>query len=251
MKFYTVFTAALASYTLASPIITTSDSTTISNRGLSQEFAPRIGVTLPTGSKKVPRALSDRIRRTSKNHDSVIKLMDFVATRVRDECRDINVAIKAVKFEGLKDGAVATTVRTMNTIRTLLSKTVSQLDTTPNMVFTKEERLKIINDVQIVTSEFFKTIKDYIDTLGGSSGGRSISRAAQMLTDVLESIVAVDAELASDMNRKLTPIFSGVGDDDEDLLNVVMSSITSFVSSIKPATCSTKDCSSNQNEELR
>ncbi|KAM0498476.1 hypothetical protein ACHAP8_006098 [Fusarium lateritium] len=252
MKFDTVFTAALASYTLASPIIITSQTNTPSNRGISQEFAPLIGVVLPSSSKKVPRAIPDHIRRTSKNHDSVIKLMDFVTKRVRTECQDINVAVKAVKFEGLKNEAIATTVHTMNTIRTLLSKSVSQLHTTLNMVFTQEERRNLIDDVHIITSEFFKTTQDYIETLGGASGGRSLSRAAHMLTDVLESIVAIDAGIASDMSRKLTPIFSEVGDDDEDLLNVVVSSITSFLSSIKPATtCSTEDCFSDQNEELR
>ncbi|CEI38502.1 hypothetical protein FVEN_g11689 [Fusarium venenatum] len=252
MKFSTVFTAALASYTLALPIIITPDSTTVSNRGISQEFTPRIGVTLPTGSKKVPRAISGRIRRASKNHDSVIKLMDFVTTRARTECQDINVAVSAVKFEGLKNEAITTTVDTMNTIRTLLSETVSQLDTTPNMVFTQEERRNLIDDVHIITSEFFKATQDYIETLGGASGGRSLSRAAHMLTDVLESIVSIDAGIASDMSRKLKPIFSEVGDDDEDLLNVVMSSVMSFVSSIETATtCGTEDCLSDQNEELR
>jgi hypothetical protein len=91
MKFTTFLTATLASYTLASPIIITSpDATTLSSRGLPVEFTPRIGITSTTGSKKIPRALSDRIRRASKNHDSVLKLMDFVAGRVRDDCNDIS-----------------------------------------------------------------------------------------------------------------------------------------------------------------
>ncbi|CAG1974947.1 unnamed protein product [Fusarium graminearum] len=257
MKFSRVFTATLASYTLASPIIINSpDAITISNRVLSQDFAPHIGVTLPAGSKKVPRAVSDRIRRTSKNHDSALKLMDFVATRVRAACQDINTAIMAVKYEGLKDVAVVTTVRTMNNIRTLLSKTVSQLDTTPNMVFTQEERQNLIGDLQIITSEFFKTTEDYINTLGGASGGRSLSRTAHALTDVLESIAAIDATVASDMSRKLITVFSGRVADDDDLLNIVVSPVTSFLSSIKlgeaPATtCSTEDCISDQHEELR
>ncbi|KAM0388379.1 hypothetical protein FCULG_00008901 [Fusarium culmorum] len=256
MKFSTVFTATLASYTLASPIIINSpDAITISNRGSSQDFAPRIGVTLPAVSKKVPPTVSDRIRRSSKTHDSVLKLMDFVATRVRADCQDINTSIMAVKYEGLKDVAVVTTVRTMNNIRTLLSKTVSQLDTTPNMVFTQEERQKLISDLHIFASEFFKTTEDYINTLGGASGGRSLSRTAHALTDVLESITVIDATVASDMSRKLTPIFSGRLDDDDDLLNVVVSPVTSFLSSIKlddvTTACSTEDCVSDQNEELR
>jgi hypothetical protein len=146
----------------------------------------------------------------------------------------------------------------MNNIRTLLSKTVSNLDTTPIMDFNQEERRKLIDDVYIVTSEFFKTTKDYVETLGGASGGRSLSRAAHMLTDVLDSITAIDSKLASDMSRKLTPIFPGnVDGDEDDLLNVVVSSVTSFLSSIKldeaPATTcsSSQDCSSDQNEELR
>lgn len=161
-----------------------------------------------------------------------------------------------VKYEGLKDVAVVTTVRTMNNIRTLLSKTVSQLDTTPNMAFTQEERQNLIGDLQIITSEFFKITEDYINTLGGASGGRSLSRTAHALTDVLESIAAIDATVASDMSRKLITVFSGRVADDDDLLNIIISPVTSFLSSIKldeaPATtCSTEDCISDQHEELR
>jgi hypothetical protein len=53
------------------------------------DFTPRVGVTIPKASKNVPRAVSDRLRRASVNHDSVIKLMDFVTVRVQTECNDI------------------------------------------------------------------------------------------------------------------------------------------------------------------
>lgn len=145
----------------------------------------------------------------------------------------------------------------MNHIRTLLSNTVSYLDNTPNMEFTQEERQRIAKDVYIITSEFFKTTKDYVETLGGASGGRSLSRAAHMLTDMLDNIVSVDPEVSFELSHRLTPIFSGkVGRDEDDLLDVVMGSVTRFLSSIKVEASATaysgsEDCSSNQNEELR
>ncbi|RGP62109.1 hypothetical protein FLONG3_10336 [Fusarium longipes] len=257
MKFATVLTATLASYALTSPIVVTpSVAKTLSARGLPAEFTPHIGVTIPSGSKKIPRALSDRIRRVSGDQDSVLKLMDFVVGRVRAECDDINTSIKAVKFEGLRDEAVAITVRTMNNIRTLLSKTVSNLDTTPDMTLTQEERRKLVDDVYTITNELFSTTQDYVETLGGAAGGRSLSRTAHMLTDVLDSITTIDKEVASELSRKLTPIFSGItGRDEDDLLNVIVSPVTSFLSSIKldeaPATTCSQDCSRNQNEDLK
>lgn len=138
----------------------------------------------------------------------------------------------------------------MDIIRTLLSKTVSRLDNAPKMDLTSKERQQLIDDVYIITNVFFHTTKDYVKTLGGAEGGRSLSRAAHMLTDVLDSIVTIDSDVASDMSRKLTPIFSGVGDE-EELLSVIVSSVRDFLSSIKVEPCSGSDCSSDQNEELR
>ncbi|RGP71584.1 hypothetical protein FSPOR_3290 [Fusarium sporotrichioides] len=258
MKFPTLLNAMLASYTLASPTIVNSpEANTLLTRSLSTESTPRVDVTLPAGPEKVQRELSDGMRRASKDHDSVLKFMDFIAARVRAECQDINTAVEAAKFEGLKSEAVVAAVHTMNNIRTLLSKTVSQLDTMSNMVFTQEERRNLIDDLHVVTSEFFKTTRGYIDTLGGATGGRSLSRAAHMLTDVLDNVVTIDTGVASDMSRKLIPVFSGVDGDDGKLLNVIVSPVTSFLSSIKldkapTAACSgSKDCFSNRGEELR
>lgn len=276
MKFPTLLNAMLASYTLASPTIVNSpEANTLLTRGLSTESTPGIDVTLPAGPEKVQRELSDGMRRASKDHDSVLKFMDFIAARVRAECQDISkykavailyafvhqrfpdTAVEAAKYEGLKSEAVVAAVHTMNNIRTLLSKTVSQLDTTPNMVFTQEERRKLIDGLYIITGEFVKTTKGYIDTFGGATGGRSLSRAAHMLTDVLDNVATIDTGVASDMSRKLIPVFSGVDGDDGKLLNVVVSPVTSFLSSIKldkapTAACSgSKDCFSNRGEELR
>jgi hypothetical protein len=138
----------------------------------------------------------------------------------------------------------------MDIIRTLLSKTVSRLDNASKMDFTPQERQRLMDDVYTITKVFFDTTKDYVETLGGASGGRSLSRAAHMLTDVLDSIITIDSDVASDMSRKLTPIFSGIGNE-EELLSVIVSSVTSFLSSIKVEPCSGSDCSSDQNEELR
>nr|CEG05242.1 unnamed protein product [Fusarium clavum] len=242
MKFSTLLIASLSSTALAIPIAI--------SRALPLDFTPRVGVTIPKASKNVPRAVSDRLRRASLNHDSVIKLMDFVTVRVQTECNDIHTAVEAVKFEGLVHEATVATVRSMDMIRTLLSKTVSRLDNASKMDFTPKQRQHLIEDVYTITKVFFDTTKDYVETLGGSSGGRSLSRAAHMLTDVLDSIITIDSDIASDMSRKLTPIFSGIGNE-EELLSVIVSSVTSFLSSIKVEPCSGSDCSSDQNEELR
>ncbi|KAJ4004117.1 hypothetical protein NW752_010805 [Fusarium irregulare] len=241
MKFSTLLVASLTSTTLAIPII---------SRALPLDFTPRVGVTIPKASKNVPRAVSDRLQRASVHHDDVLKLMDFVAVRVQTECNDIHTAVKAAQFEGLTYEATVATVRSMDIIRTLLSKAVSRLDNASKMDFTPKERQQLIDDIYIITNVFFDTTKDYVKTLGGAEGGRSLSRAAHMLTDVLDSIVTIDSNIASDMSRKLTPVFSDVGDE-EELLSVIVSSVRDFLSSIKVEPCSGSDCSSDQNEELR
>ena len=64
----------------------------------------------------------------------------------------------------------------MDMIRTLLSKTVSRLDNASKMDFTPKERQRIIDDAYTITNVFFDTTKDYVKTLGGAEGGRSLSR---------------------------------------------------------------------------
>lgn len=150
----------------------------------------------------------------------------------------------------------------MDNIRVMLFGTVSNLGDTSNADLTQGERKELIEFLYTINSYFYKTTKDFIDTLGGSSGGRSLSRAGHMLAEMLESIATAYPSAASDMSIKLAPIFPAeLGQNDDDLLDLVMGPVVSFLTSIKAvpvddsktAECSISemDCSDDLNEDLR
>lgn len=159
------------------------------------------------------------------------------------------------------DQAVQTGVNMMDNIRVMLFGTVSNLGDT-NADLTQGERKELVEYLYTINSYFYKATKDFIDTLGGSSGGRSLSRAGHMLAEMLESIATAYPSAASDMSIKLAPIFPAeLGQNDDDLLDLVMGPVVSFLTSIKAvpvddsktAECSISemDCSDDLNEDLR
>lgn len=166
--------------------------------------------------------------------------------------------LEATKEEKLsQDKAVHKVVHKMNSIRATLSRTVSIMDRTPTLDLTQDDSQAILNNVYIITEELHNTVQDSVATLGGT-GARSMSRATHMLADVLSNIVTLNPDTASDMYRKLSPIFSNmVSTDEEDLQVFIMSSVTEFLSSIKPddldsdTACDSEDCSNSPNEELK
>jgi hypothetical protein len=158
--------------------------------------------------------------------------------------------------------AVKTGLSMMDNIRVMLFETVSGLDDTSNADLATEERKKLMEHLYSITSDFYKTTKDYVDTLGGASGGRSLSRAAHMLAEMLESIATVYPSAIADMRSMLAPIFPAeLGQNDDDLLDLIMSPVASFLASIKTVhvddskatecSVSEMDCSSDPEEDLR
>jgi hypothetical protein len=157
--------------------------------------------------------------------------------------------------------AVQTGVSMMDNIRVILVGTVSGLDGA-NADLTQEERKELTEHLYTITSDFYKTTKDYVDTLGGASGGRSLSRAAHMLAEMLKSIATVYPSTIAEMSSKLAPIFPAeLGQNDDDLLDLIMGPVVSFLTSIKTVhvddskttecSVSDMDCSSDPNEDLR
>jgi hypothetical protein len=150
----------------------------------------------------------------------------------------------------------------MDNIRVVLFGTVSGLDDTSNADLTQVERKELTEYLYTITSEIYKATKDYVDALGGASGGRTLSRAAHMLTEMLESIASIYPSTVSDISSKLAPIFPvELGQNDDDLLDLIMGPMASFLSSIKTihiddskttkCSVSDMDCSSDFNEDLR
>jgi hypothetical protein len=158
--------------------------------------------------------------------------------------------------------AARTGLNMMDNIRAIFFGTVSGLDDTSNVDLTQEERKKLIEYLYTINSYFYTTTKDFVDTLGGVSGGRSLSRAAHMLAEMLESIATVYPSAASDMSSNLAPIFPAeLGQNDDDLLDLIMGPVVSFLASVKTVNiddsktteCSVSDmdCSGDPNEDLR
>ncbi|KAL9570870.1 hypothetical protein ACKAV7_005207 [Fusarium commune] len=225
----TLFTSVLAA-PLSKTVIVRDE--TLAARRLPDYATPRIGVTA-TSSSKAPKS---HIKRSiSRKGLSLVSLVDRVAVKIKTKCDDIGDVIEAMKDERLlKDKAVHEVVRKMNSIRATLSRTVSTLDRTPTLDLTQDDSQTLLNHVYIMTEELHNTVKDSVTTLGGT-GARSMSRATHMLADVLSNIVTINPDTASDMYRKLSPVFSDVvPTNEEDLQVFIMSSVTEFLSSIKP-----------------
>ncbi|KAM0345728.1 hypothetical protein ACHAPU_006081 [Fusarium lateritium] len=263
MKFTLFSTLTLVSYVLSTPTgvkdIASRGNANLNAHGLPGFVTPRIGVTVAKG----PSSGSRRVRRATTNYQGVAIAMEQVAEDIKDKCNDIGIYLESARegtmssFQAVKNG-----VNTMDTIRAVLFGTISGLDSTSKAVLTQEERQQLIDHLYTITSKFYGTTKEYIETLGGSSGGRSLSRAAHMLSDMLESVVAIDPSIIPDMANKLTPIFpAGLGENDDNLIDLIMDPVTSFVSSIKTdhshdsvtTQCAGPDtsCYHDLNEELR
>ncbi|KAI7765201.1 hypothetical protein LZL87_009730 [Fusarium oxysporum] len=225
----TLFTIVLAA-PLSKTVIVRDE--TLAARRLPDYATPRIGVTA-TSSSKAPKS---HIKRSiSRKGLSLVSLVDRVAVKIKTKCDDIGDVIEAMKDERLsKDKAVHEVARKMNSIGATLSRTVSTLDRTPTLDLTQDDSQTLLNHVYIMTEELHNTVKDSVTTLGGT-GARSMSRATHMLADVLSNIVTINPDTASDMYRKLSPVFSDVvPTNEEDLQVFIMSSVTEFLSSIKP-----------------
>ncbi|GKU16899.1 unnamed protein product, partial [Fusarium langsethiae] len=110
--------------------------------------------------------------------------------------------------------------------------------------------------------QFYKATKDYVDTFGGASGGQTLSRAAHMLAEMLESIAIVYPSAVSDISSKLALIFPvELNQNDSNLLDLIMGLMASFLSSIKTIhvgaseaterSVSDMDCSSDPNKDSK
>ncbi|PNP82247.1 hypothetical protein FNYG_04436 [Fusarium nygamai] len=254
MKLTLFLTATLFTGVLAAPLSKTvivRDETLAARRLL--DFAtPRIGVTVAPAKK----GSTSRVKRSiSRKGVSLVSLVDRVAGKIKERCDDIESVLEATKDETLsKDKSVRKVVRKMNSIRATLSRTVSIMDRTPTLDLTQDDSQALLNNVYIITEELHNTVKDSVATLGGA-GARSMSRAIHMLTDVLSNIVTLNPDTTSEVYRKLSPIFyTMVSTDEEDLHVFIMSSVTEFLSSIKPddldsdTACGSGDC---PNEDLK
>ncbi|KAG9505177.1 hypothetical protein J7337_002143 [Fusarium musae] len=253
MKFTLFLTATLFTGALATPLaktVTVRDET-LAARRLPAIATPRIGVTVV--SKKKKSASRDK-RSIGRKDVSVVSLLDRVAEKIKERCGDI----EETKVERLsKDKAVYKVVGKMNSIRATLSRTVSIIDRTSTLDLSQDDGQALLNHVYFITKELHSTVKDSVATLGGT-GARSMSRATHMLADVLSNIVTLNPDTASDMYRKLSPIFFNmVSSDEKDLHVFIMSSVTEFLSSIKPddlnsdTACGSEDCSNSPNEDLK
>ncbi|EXL60972.1 hypothetical protein FOCG_00232 [Fusarium oxysporum f. sp. radicis-lycopersici 26381] len=248
----TLFTGVLAAPLSKTVIVR--DETLVARR-LPDYATPRISVTA-TSSSKAPKS---RIKRSiSRKGLSLVSLVDRVAGKIKTKCDDIGDVIEATKDDRLsKDEAVHKVVRKMNSIRATLSRTVSTMDRTPTLDLSRDDSKTLLNHVYIMTEKLHNTVKDSVTTLGGT-GARSMSRATHMLADVLSNIVTINPGTASDMYHKLSPVFSDMVPTNEENLQVfIMSSVTEFLSSIKPddldsdTACSSGDCFNSPNEDLK
>nr|RBQ93227.1 hypothetical protein FVER53263_05640 [Fusarium verticillioides] len=257
MKFTLFLTATLFTGALATPLaktVTVRDET-LAARRLPAIATPRIGVTVV--SKKKKSASRDK-RSIGRKDVSVVSLLDRVAEKIKERCGDIESVLEETKVERLsKDKAVYKVVGKMNSIRATLSRTVSIIDRTSTLDLSQDDGQALLNHVYFITKELHSTVKDYVATLGGT-GARSMSRATHMLADVLSNIVTLNPDITSEMYRKLSPIFSNmVSTDEEDLQVFIMSSVTEFLSSIKPddlnsdTACGSEGCSNSPNEDLK
>ncbi|KAM0546433.1 hypothetical protein ACHAPJ_010900 [Fusarium lateritium] len=246
MKFTLLFGAALMSCALAAPLekntIISRDETTIEARRLPADAIPRIGITVPSdasSSRKNPRARRSHLRHPINNPDDLINLMDRVADAIKAKSDGISTALNDARAgKKPKNQAAPTAVRMVHNIRGTLFNTVSGLRGTPNMDMSQEERQQLVEHLYTITHEVYEATRSYVDELGSASGGRSLSRASHMLANMLGRIVAIDPNIVPDMNRALTPIFPGGVSHDEmqrtgELLDGVMDSVTSFLSSVK------------------
>ncbi|KAF5538785.1 hypothetical protein FNAPI_10978 [Fusarium napiforme] len=257
MKFTLFLTATLFAGVLATPLSKTVivRDETLAARRLPAFATPRIGVTV--ASKKKKSASRDK-RSISRKDVSVVSLLDRVAEKIKERCDDIESVLEETKVERLsQDKAVYEVVGKMNSIRATLSRTVSVIDRTSTLDLSQDDGQALLNHVYFITKELHNTAKDSLAILGGT-GARSMSRATHMLVDVLSNIVTLNPDTASDMYRKLSPIFSDMVSTDENNLHVfIMSSVTEFLSSIKPddldsdTACSSGDCSDSPNEDLK
>ncbi|KAF5533643.1 hypothetical protein FMEXI_11719 [Fusarium mexicanum] len=248
----TLFTGVLA-VPLSKTVIIRDE--TLEARRLPDFATPRIGVTVAPEKK----GSTSRVKRSiSRKGVSLVSLVDRVAGKIKKRCDDIVIeesVLGVTKDERLsRDKAVHKVVRKMNSIRATLSRTVSIMDSTPTLDLAQDDSQTLLNNVYTITEELHNTVKDSVNTLGGT-GARSMSRATHMLTDVLSNIVNISPDIAPAMYRKLSPIFSDVVlTNEEDLKVFVMSSMTEFLSSIKPDdvdSCSSGDCFDSPNEELK
>ncbi|KAI1047737.1 hypothetical protein LB505_006428 [Fusarium chuoi] len=235
MKFTFFITVTLFTGVLAAPLSKTVivRDETLAARRLPVFATPRIGVTVAS----VKKGRTSHVKRSISHKESVLE---------------------ETKVERLsKDKAVHKVVRKMNSIRATLSRTVSIMDRTPTLDLTQDDSQAFLNHAYFITKELHNTVKDSVATLGGT-GARSMSRATHMLADVLSNIVTINPDITSDVYRKLSPIFSDiVSTDEKDLHVFIMSSVTEFLSSIKPddldsdTACSSGDCFDSPNEELK
>ncbi|KAF5640499.1 hypothetical protein F52700_3650 [Fusarium sp. NRRL 52700] len=245
----TLFTGVLAA-PLSKTVVVRDE--TLAARRLPVFSAPRIGVTVAPEKK----GLTYQVKRSiSRGGVHLVGLVDRVAGKIKKKCDDIESILEVTKDESLsKDKAVHKVVRKMNSIRATLSRTVSIMDRTPTLDLTQDDSQTLLENVYIITKELHNTVKDSVNTLGGT-GARSMSRATHMLADVLSNIVTMNPDIAPDMYRKLSPMFSDVvPTNEEDLQVFIMSSVTEFLSSIKPEDvdpCTSEDCFSSPNEELK
>ncbi|KAF5663516.1 hypothetical protein FHETE_7463 [Fusarium heterosporum] len=235
MKFTLFSTLALVSCILSTPIsakdIVSRGNVKLGSLKLPGFVTPRIGVTVV---KKGKSSSSSRVRRATTNY-GLATAMEHVAEDIKDRCNDIGVYLEDAK-QGTVSGyqAAQNGVKMMNNIRAVLFGTISGLESTPKTVLTQEERQQLIDHLYTITSKFYGTTKDYIETLGGSSGGRSFSRAAHMLSDMLESVVFIDPSVVPDMSNKLSSIFpAGLGENDDNLIDLIMNPVTSYLTSVK------------------
>ncbi|SPJ79350.1 uncharacterized protein FTOL_07741 [Fusarium torulosum] len=285
MKFTLFSTLTLVSYVLSAPAveknIAARDKTNLDARRLPLPLPvhslPRIGITVASKGKAITvttKAKSSTEGKSSNkcicrrsgsinSHESLVIGMGRVAESIKARCNDIGSALEATRKGTMTNTqAVQTGVSMMDNIRVMLFETVSGLDDTSNADLATEERKKLMEHLYSIISDFYKTTKDYVDTLGGTSGGRSLSRAAHMLAEMLESIATVYPSAIADMRSMLAPIFPAeLGQNDEELLDLIMNPVVGFLASIKTvhvdnsktAECSVSemDCSGDPNEDLR
>ncbi|CAJ0553285.1 Ff.00g117970.m01.CDS01 [Fusarium sp. VM40] len=270
MKFTLFSTLTLVNYVLSAPAvdndIATRDEAKLNARRLPLPLPayalPRIGVTVTSKGKSSTKCICRRSSAINR-HENLVIGMGRVAEVIKARCNDIESALEATRGGTMtSDQAVQTGVNMMDNIRVMLFGTVSGLGDASNPDLAQEERKELIEYLYTINSYFYKTTKDFIDTLGGASGGRSLSRAGHMLAEMLESIATTYPSAASDMGSKLAPIFPAeLGQNDDDLLDLVMGPVVSFLTSIKTvpvddsktAECSISemDCSGDLNEDLR
>ncbi|KAJ4268953.1 hypothetical protein NW762_003024 [Fusarium torreyae] len=264
MKFTLLFGAALMSYALAAPLekntIASRDESHIEARRLPADAISRIGLTVPSDAPKLrknPRARRSYLRHPINNPDDLSNLMERVADAIKIKSDGINMALNDARTgKKSRKQAAHTAVRMIHNIRGTLFNTVSGLRGTPNMDMSQEERQQLLEHLYTITHEVYEATKLYVDELGSASGGRSLSRASHMLANMLGCIVAIDPDIAPDMDSALTPIFpDGVSHDDTQraggLLDGVMDSVTSFLSSIKVNDFDENSSETNEYEDLR